>query len=294
MPNELFYNSNVTVVTSVIVVRAHVPHSPLRKTWFGFWKDDMFVKVKHRGRVDLHHRWDALRREWLSSYYNKETDRDDAVSAIIGPDDEWCAEAYLSTDYSRLSISNLEAVVLDYLAHLVQRKKFKNLTLLIEALNGSGLRTLDYHTWKEYRIGDIFDVKKGKRRTKANMTDGPTPFVGAIDKNNGHRQYIAAEPNHDAGTITVNYNGSVGEAFYQPEPYWASDDVNVLYPKFDLDELSALFIVAVIRLEQFKYSYGRKWFAERMKESCISLPHENEAVSPAKMIKYMMGVNLSR
>ena len=34
--------------------------------------------------------------------------------------------------------------------------------------------------------------------------------------------------------ITVCYNGSVGETFYQDQPFLASDDVNVLYPKFDM------------------------------------------------------------
>lgn len=29
----------------------------------------------------------------------------------------------------------------------------------------------------------------------------------------------------------MRYNGSVGEAFYQPKAFWATDDVNVLYFK---------------------------------------------------------------
>ncbi|GCD60449.1 hypothetical protein NBRC3280_3108 [Acetobacter pasteurianus NBRC 3280] len=62
-------------------------------------------------------------------------------------------------------------------------------------------------------------------------------------------------------------------AFYQPEPYWATDDINVLYPKgFELTPQIALFICTVIRLEKYRFSYGRKWHLERMRNSPIKLP----------------------
>jgi hypothetical protein len=32
----------------------------------------------------------------------------------VGPDDEWVAEAYMKTDYSRLSEADFERVLLDY------------------------------------------------------------------------------------------------------------------------------------------------------------------------------------
>ena len=46
---------------------------------------------------------------------------------------------------------------------------------------------------------------------------------------------INVKPNHDGNTLTINYDGSVGETFYQPEDFWASDSVNILYPKFELN-----------------------------------------------------------
>lgn len=126
--------------------------------------------------------------------------------------------------------------------------------------------------WLPFRYDRIFDIKKGRRLTKANMRPGNTPFIGAIDSNNGHRQYVDVSPEHEANTITVNYNGNVAEAFYQPVPFWASDDVNVLYPKFALNPHIAMFVCALIRKEKFRWSYGRKWGLVRMKESVIRLP----------------------
>jgi hypothetical protein len=126
--------------------------------------------------------------------------------------------------------------------------------------------------WAVFEYPCLFEIRKGKRLTKANMTDGKTPFIGSIDDNNGYREYIGEEPNHTGNTITINYNGSVGEAFYQPRPFWASDDVNVLYPRFTLNKYIAFFLITLMQKEKFRFSYGRKWELERMNASTIKLP----------------------
>ena len=53
---------------------------------------------------------------------------------------------------------------------------------------------------------------------------------------------------HPGGVITIAYNGqkATGKAFWQPKPFWASDDVNVLYPKFDLTEGNRIVPPAVV------------------------------------------------
>jgi len=131
---------------------------------------------------------------------------------------------------------------------------------------------LNISRWKYFNYEELFDIRKGKRLTKENMIEGKTPFIGSIDSNNGYREYIGQKPIHTGNTITINYNGSVGESFYQPKSFWASDDVNVLYPKFEMNKYIAFFLVTVIRLEKFRFNYGRKWETERMKESKMKLP----------------------
>lgn len=126
--------------------------------------------------------------------------------------------------------------------------------------------------WKNFSLAFLFKIKKGKRLTKEDFTEGDTPFIGAIDSNNGYRDFIGQDPIHTGNTITVNYNGSVAEAFYQPKPFYASDDVNVLYPKFPMTKYSALFIISLIKMEKFRFNYGRKWNLDRMNVSTILLP----------------------
>lgn len=126
--------------------------------------------------------------------------------------------------------------------------------------------------WRPFELGSLFDLRKGRRLTKAKMKLGNVPFIGAIDSNNGVSHFVEASI-HDANTISVNYNGAgVAEAFYQPAPFWASDDVNVLYPRFEMTPEIALFIAAIIRREKYRFSYGRKWHLERMRASKIFLP----------------------
>lgn len=137
-------------------------------------------------------------------------------------------------------------------------------------------------TWDEFRMGDIFQFEKGRRLTKADMIDGDINYLGAISENNGVRQHIQVESEYIStpNCITVNYNGSVGEAFYQAEPFWASDDVNILYADgWEMNKYNALFIVTVIKANRYRFSYGRKWTLEKMKETILKLP-SNEDGTP--------------
>jgi hypothetical protein len=73
--------------------------------------------------------------------------------------------------------------------------------------------------WRDFQLGDLFDIKKGKRLTKADRLPGPTRFVGASEKNNGITDMNDVPVIFPADCLTVVYNGnSVGHAFYQDEP----------------------------------------------------------------------------
>lgn len=140
----------------------------------------------------------------------------------------------------------------------------------IEMLNNSMVE------FGEFKVGSkdgLFEIQKGKRLTKMDMRKGKTNYIGAISQNNGIRQKISAKPLHQGNCITVNYNGSVGEAFYQTEPFWASDDVNVLYLKgYKLNCNVAFYLITHIKKKGLLFSYQNKWNVERMEKTTISLP----------------------
>ena len=137
---------------------------------------------------------------------------------------------------------------------------------------------LNINNWKKFVLSDLFEIKKGKRLTKAEMLDGTVNFLGAIASNNGVRQKIDISSVFKPNCITVNYNGSVGEAFYQKEPFWASDDVNVLYAKdfWKMNKYNAMFLITVIKSNKYRFGYGRKWTLDKMKETVIKLPAKED------------------
>ena len=132
---------------------------------------------------------------------------------------------------------------------------------------------MDTTNWGWFRYDEIFKIKKGKRLTKADMMEGEINYIGASDSNNGITAKISNDKYiHPANTITVSYNGSIAEAFYQSKPFWATDDVNVLYPKFSITPNNALFLCTLIHKEKYRFNYGRKWDKEMMQQSKIKLP----------------------
>lgn len=141
----------------------------------------------------------------------------------------------------------------------------------------SQAKRLATETWKPFRFNQLFEIKKGKRLVKEHMTEGHIPFIGATDGNNGQTASIGNSENlHPGNLITVSYNGSIGEAFYQPRPFVASDDINILYPRFKLNRYIAIFLCTIIFNEKYRFSYGRKWHKEMMEKSIIKLPAKSE------------------
>jgi len=127
--------------------------------------------------------------------------------------------------------------------------------------------------WHDVPISCLFHVVKGSRLTKKDMKEGKIPFIGASAANNGITAYIANDSEiHPANTITVAYNGSVGESFYQEKPFWASDDINVLYPKFPLTRNIAMFLIPILKKKGQNYAFIDKWNKEAMEKDTIKIP----------------------
>jgi len=115
MPDELFFDSNIGVVTCVMMFTAHKPHPVNKETYFGYYKDDGFVKRKTKGRINAFGKWEGIKAEWVSSYINRKAKVGLSVNKIVSANDEWCAEAYMETDYSKLSKKDFIFTIKKYL-----------------------------------------------------------------------------------------------------------------------------------------------------------------------------------
>lgn len=112
MPDDLFHPSGV--VPCIMVFRAGKAHNPLVKTWFGYWKDDGFEKAKHLGRIDKKGRWLEIKKIWVEMFMNRKEIAGYSVLKEVTASDEWCAEAYMETDYSKLSKNDFLKSIKEY------------------------------------------------------------------------------------------------------------------------------------------------------------------------------------
>lgn len=123
MPNELFHDSIIGVVTCALVVTAHKPNPVGKKTWFGYWKNDGFVNVRKKGRIDKYGKWESIKKEWVRAFVNREMVPGMSVMAEVTAGDEWCAEAFMQTDYSKLTPDDFVKEIKKYVAFTVSEGK---------------------------------------------------------------------------------------------------------------------------------------------------------------------------
>lgn len=287
-PNQLFYPIGVN--TCIMVFTAHVAHpSEAAPTWFGYLKDDGFTIHKRRGRISAD--WSSKRSRFLANYKFKECP---GLSVLqqVSSNDEWCAEAYLETDFSVLTVEHFERKLRTYLG-------FQYTSGRLDAIRPEAAKprkvALNTNSWKAFRFDEIFDIRKGyynKKPPETQFGNEQIVFIGATESNNGVTSIHDVDdvllysrngeemPDEDperkifpACAITVSNNGSVGNAFFQPDRFACSHDVNPLYLlDVPLTPEIGIFLCTVIEIDKYRWGYGRKWRPSRMPSSILKLP----------------------
>ncbi|GAA9883386.1 restriction endonuclease subunit S [Helicobacter pylori] len=126
--------------------------------------------------------------------------------------------------------------------------------------------------WGEFKLGDLFEIERGTRLTKANRIKGTRPLVTAGYENYGVAEYIS---NHDqkvfkGNTITIDM---FANAFYRYSEYSADDNILVLTPKFTMNHRIGLCVTARINaVLKAKFSYGKQYRQKDFNVTIISLP----------------------
>ncbi len=135
---------------------------------------------------------------------------------------------------------------------------------------------LNINTWQWHSFDNIFDIKRGESEYIVDLKKGDIPYVSATSGNNGVSYYVKTA-NNTGNKITLSYDGSIGEAFYQKRDFFASEKIAVLELKNkELNPYIAMFLITVLRKESSRYNYGYKWSIDtRMKKTQIKLPSAN-------------------
>ena len=263
MPDDIFYPTGTNVC--VMVWKAHRPHDSTRETFFGYCKDDGFVKRKKLGRIDAYGKWDGIEKQWLTLYQNR--DVVDGLSARhrVTSNDEWLCEAYMKTDYTMLGTDDFQLTINKHLAHLIVHQM---VDLNSQFKHKSIPMRLDIKSWKEYAISDLFNVKYGINlelincEVQKDWVEGETvSFVSRTENDNGVVAYVKTiegkEP-QAAGLLTCAGGGSVLSTFVQRRNFYSGRDLYLLIPKHEMSIYSKLFCCTVIEANKYRFSYGRQ------------------------------------
>lgn len=114
MPANLFFDSHVGTATCIMVFKAHIPHDEKKAVFFARWQDDGFKVIPHNGRKDTGE-WSNIRFQWLEQIDGVANVNDYVyVRHKIKTGDEALAEAYIKTDYSKLSDVDFERTLKKY------------------------------------------------------------------------------------------------------------------------------------------------------------------------------------
>ena len=125
LPNEMFYPGASAVACCMIFDLSQKHEKANRATFFGYYKEDNFIKRKGLGRVektdaDGNSLWLQTEKRWLDLYKERTEVPGLSVKRKVTWEDEWLAEAYMETDYSTLQEADFQQTINDFLAYLVK------------------------------------------------------------------------------------------------------------------------------------------------------------------------------
>lgn len=120
---------------------------------------------------------------------------------------------------------------------------------------------VDTSSWREFRVGDLFELERCKCSNATMLGDGDIPYVGATVNNNGIIKYVSDIIDGtwvSEGNCIVFICDGQGSNGYQV--YIAPDFIGSTTCKIGridgLNELRALFLISVLNLNRSRYSYG--------------------------------------
>ncbi len=139
--------------------------------------------------------------------------------------------------------------------------------------------------WKEFRFGNLIsNIYKAKAINKDDLTvaidsDNAIHYITRTSENNGC-ELLADVRDIDSKMIEKGNAISIGDTtatcFYQAEDFITGDHMVIIRADSWLNPYTAFYIVAILTNEQYKYSYGRAYLMDRIKDTMIKLPADSD------------------
>lgn len=281
LPDELF-QPYASATTSIVVIRKGVPHNPNKQT--------IFARMQYDGLT--------LKKGTRLPRIDGKDEQPAAVDAIINRREipgfsglgrvsgtlEWSPGAYIPSGLpleSELKVSidqllrRLASFYVRYASEVVRQKQRLEAGDMVarpyrDMLSDKRKANAGNLSNQPGTIGEYFDIYYGQKElhSRDGIAPGEALIVSPTEEYNGCYGWLDFSNLIQPPFVTVAQTGTIGEAFVQLEPCGVNDDCLILLPKAGKQlSLAHLFIAAaIIRLERWRFSYGRKLTPARISD----------------------------
>lgn len=280
LPDEVF-QPFASTTTCVIMLEKGVPHNGNTRTVFvRIEKDGLELKkgVRVPRRDEINQIPDAV-----NAIHNKLTQAGFSGAVNISGGSEWSPGAYIpssmhSPDNLKDSVDELLRRWLSF--YTMYSPQISKLRALIETgdltpisydkmISSARVENASQKTVNPGTIGAYFNIYYGQKElhSRGGFAPGDCLIISPTEQYNGTYGWLEFDKIIEAPFATVAQTGSIGEAFVQTECCGVNDDCLILMPKCTDYGIPHLFLAAaIIRLEKWRFSYGRKLTPERIKD----------------------------
>ncbi len=153
-----------------------------------------------------------------------------------------------------------------------ERENNSNLRNSLETKNTTTIK-INANSWTEFALDKLFDISGSKTTPIEELETygcGKYPYVTTKATNNGVNGFFDCWT--EKGNCLTIDSAVLGFCTYQSMPFTASDHVEILRPRFEMNKYVALFLVTLINKDVYKYSYGRKRSQKQIRSDFIRLP----------------------
>lgn len=131
--------------------------------------------------------------------------------------------------------------------------------------------------WRWFKLDSLFCFERGKCGSAEKLLEKGNGicYVGAKKEDNGFMYKVLRDDNYvTQGNCIVfigDGQGSVGYSTYQEKDFIGSTTLS-MGRNGNLNKFNAIFLITLLDKERFKYSFGRKWNGDKLKNTKIKLP----------------------
>ena len=166
---------------------------------------------------------------------------------------------------------------------------------IITTQNRYSQHPLNIDSWQEFRLDDLFsEIYKAEAHVKGDLEFVESPgantikFISRTEMNNGCDCYL---PNNGISGIengnAITIGDTTATCFYQKDEFVCGDHIVVCRAEW-LNLYTGLFLVSLLKREQYKYNYGRAFKMDLISNTKVKLPTKSDGTPDFNYMEHYM------